>query len=527
MPLISFQFMLFGIITIGLYFAVPKKRQWIVICVANIVFYAFSGIVYLVYLLFTSLVTFWMALKLEAIAEIGTKLAATADSVSVKTEVRGSILTVRKLLCGVAIVLAMGPWIVLKYTSFFIANVNMLSTWFHSEWQKDTVSWVLPLGISFYTFHAVGYLVDVYRSKYKAERNFAKYFTFLAYFPHITEGPFSRFDKLGRSILEEHSFSYDRLCQGCSRILWGVFKKTVVADKLGIAITTILADYINYSGVYILFAVFGYSIRIYADFSGYMDIVCGFSTILGIDLAENFDQPYFARTIDEFWRRWHITLGKWFKDYVFYPVSMGGVGQKLSKMARKKWGAKMGKLVPGYFALIFVWSATGIWHGAHWSYLVWGYLNLLVILSTMQLSDTYEAIKTKLHIKSDSWIWQMFCILRTFFLVCLLRFFSVGVGLKAVFSMLQKVFFEFNPEVIKNPILLFVGMSEAEVCGVLIGVALMIMVDAFNESGKWDTVKKKCPMVFRNAIYAGLILFIMVLAGGSSDLTGGFMYANF
>ena len=527
MSIVSFQFLVFALILVGIYFVVPKKWQWVVILIANTIFYAFSGVKYIVYILATAFATYWAAIRIENITLLGTKLVSAADNPELKKEVKSSILSMKKLICGIAIVFGMGIWVVLKYSNFFIDNLNSIARALNLEWQKEPVSWILPLGISFYTFHAVGYLVDVYRSKYKAERNFGKYFAFMAFFPHIIQGPFSRYDSLGKSILEPHSFSYDRLCTGCSRILWGVFKKLIIADKLGIAVTSIFADYINYSGTHVVFAIFGYCIRLYADFSGYMDIVSGLSHILGIELEENFRQPYFARSVDEFWRRWHITLGKWFKDYVFYPVSMGSAGQKLGKSARKKWGPKMGKLVPGYFALIFVWTATGLWHGANWTYLVWGYLNLAVIISSMQLADTYEKIKSKLHIKAESWYWQLFCIIRTFALVCLFRFFSAAADMKTALSMLKHTLLELHPGVIKDPLNLFVDMTKLEIGVVIVGMVLMIIVDILNENEKWEIAKNKCPMLVRNLIYTIFVFVIMLVAGGDNDLVGGFMYANF
>ena len=256
--------------------------------------------------------------------------------------------------------------------------------------------------MSFYTFYAIGYLVDVYRGKYPAERNFGKYLTFLTFFLHIVQGPFSRYDELGKSLFQKHSFTYMRLCTGCSRILWGITKKTVIADKIDIVITTIFSYYDEYSGIYIFFALACYSIRLYADFSGYMDIVCGFSYILDIELKENFRQPYFAKSVDEFWRRWHITLGAWFKDYVFYPISMGKISQKIGKWSRNTWGFAIGKLIPGYLALIGVWTLTGLWHGANWGYLIWGYLNMIAILFSMQFSGYSRRIQQKMHLNARS-----------------------------------------------------------------------------------------------------------------------------
>ena len=302
-------------------------------------------------------------------------------------------------------------------------SVSALLSVFSISMEKPERTFMLPLGMSFYVFHAIGYVVDVYRGKYPAEKNFFKYFTFVSFFPHITEGPFSRFNELGKEIFGEHHFSYDRLCSGCARILWGAYKKVAIADILAGYINTTLGNYEDYGFILICFAVVLYSFRIYADFSGYMDMMCGFCHILGIELSENFKQPFMAKTVDEYWRRWHITLGKWFRDYVFYPVSMSKTGTKLSKWARGKWGAKTGKLIAGHLALFFVWTATGLWHGANWTFLVWGYLNFIVILSTTQLEETYKGIKTKLHINSDSFIWKAFCVARTFVLISIFRFF--------------------------------------------------------------------------------------------------------
>lgn len=527
MSIVSFQFLVFAVCVVLLYFIVPRKWQWIVLLTANIVFYAFSGKRYLIYVLITAAVTYWAAVKLEACSMIGTSLISVADSAELKKEIKGNILSIRKTICGIAIVIGMGAWAVLKYSNFFIRNINRFLSLVGREPTLQKIDWVLPLGISFYSFHAVGYLVDVYRGKYPAEKNFLKYFTFITYFPHIIQGPFSRYDLLGESMLKEHRFSYERLCHGCARILWGVYKKLVVADKLGIAVNTIFADYKNYSGVHLIFAIFGYCVELYADFSGYMDIVCGISNILGIDLAENFKQPYFARSVDEFWRRWHITLGKWFKDYVFYPVSMGKVGQKLGKWARKKWGAKMGKLLPGYFALIFVWTATGLWHGASWTYIVWGYLNLLAIMLSMQLVDFNENIKNKLHIKSENWVWQVFAIVRTFILLCFFRFFAIANSLREACSMLKHMFLNLSLNVLGNPMSFFVNMSLVEIYAVLLGGCLILVVDIFNEIGKWQKIKENCPMIIRNLVFTFLVFTIMLIAGGDNDLAGGFMYANF
>lgn len=527
MSIFSIQFVAFAVICSGIFFVVPKKMQWIVILCANVFFYAFVGIRYLLLIIVTSLVTFFTALRLEDLSTVSEQSIENIEDFDVKTNVRNLVSTTKKYLCAIVVLSVGGIWAVLKYSNFFINNVNRAMEVVNYGKTFSMMSWILPLGISFYTFHNIGYVVDVYRGKYKAERNFFKYFTFVSYFPHIIQGPFSRYDLLGKSILKEHDFSYVRLCDGLSRILWGTFKKLIIADQLGICVNLVFNNYQIYSSISIILAIITYSVEIYADFSGYMDIVCGLSSIWGIELSENFKRPYLARTVDEFWRRWHITLGKWFKDYVFYPVSMSSVGQKLGKNARKKWGARMGKLVPGYFALIFVWTATGLWHGANWTYLVWGYLNLFVIISTMQLGDFYNKIKSKLSINSDGFLWQSFCIIRTFIIVCFFRFFSFQPSLHTALSILKHVILDFEFKECLSSIALLDGIESMRKIVVLTGVLALLFTDLLQELKFWELIKTKCPFVVKNLVYAILIILLVLMVGGSTDLTGGFMYANF
>ncbi len=526
MQIVSFDFLLLAAAVTALYFILPKRFQWIVVLCGSVVFYCSYGVKYIIFILFTSFISWLAALRLQSVSKLS-GIAVPALEGDVKKDARAELNKIKRFICGAAVVCAVGIWVILKYSNFFIENFNAVAGKINAAWEVPLQSWVLPLGISFYTFHIVGYVADVYRGKYSAERNFAKYLAFVMFFPHIVQGPFSRYDTLGKSLFEEHGFSYDRLCQGCARILWGVFKKLVIADKLSVAVSGILDNYGTYPGAFSLFAVFAYNIELYADFSGYMDIMCGLSHIWGVSLAENFRQPYFSKTIDEFWRRWHITLGAWFKDYIFFPISMSRFAQKLGRSARKKWGAKMGKLVPGYFALIFVWTVTGLWHGASWTYLVWGYLNMFAIMSTMQLSDFYEKVKAKCHINSDSFVWKAFCIVRTFILVSFFRFFSLQPTLTDALSTLKHVFTELHPGSFLYPSSFFVGMPGADRHAAIFGAVIMFIVDLLNETGKWEAFKEKCPVILRDVGYAAMVILMLLLTTATADITGGFIYANF
>ncbi len=508
MALISMRCLAFALITAAAYFILPKKIQWAALLAGNIYFYLSFGPKYIFFLLFAGVVSYAAALWLQHINDTDPKSGK------------------KKTVSALAVIAILFFWLIFKYGNFVIDNLNAVLQLFDDSLAISPMKALLPLGMSFYTFHAIGYVVDVYRKKYRAEKSFFKYFTFMAFFPHMIQGPFSRFDELGKTMFSGHGFSYSRLCDGAARVLWGVFKKVVIADPLASTVDMILKDYQNYGGIHIVFAVIVYSIRLYADFSGYTDIVCGYCHILGIDLAENFRRPYFAKTVDEYWRRWHITLGKWFRDYVFYPVSMGKNGVKLSKWARKKWGPKMGKLVSGYFALIFVWTATGLWHGASWTYLIWGYLNLLAIVSTTHLSDLYDRCKQKLHINSDSAGWKAFCILRTYFLVSIFRFFAISSSVGEAFMSIAHVLTDFRISALTQLSGFFVGMYREEIIITGIAVIFLVAVDVLQEGEKWDKLKAGCPALVRALIYSVMLLMIVMMTAGS-DVSKGFIYANF
>ncbi|MCF0228509.1 MAG: MBOAT family protein [Parasporobacterium sp.] len=525
MSLVSIQFLLFLIILIIVYFIVPKRLQWWVLLAANVVFYAFSGVSYLAYILITSAAAFIAGMALEKTSLQGQQLVAEAADSDRKKSVKAAITSRKKLIVAGAVVISMGIWGVLKYANFFIDNINSVGRLFGGAGNLEPVNLILPLGISFYTFNAVGYLIDIYRNKYRCERNFLKFFTYISFFPHIIEGPFSRYDRLSSNLFSGHRFSFDRLRYGALRVCWGYFEKTIIADKVGVTVETVFNNFRGYSGLNIAFAMVMYCIQLYADFQGYMDIVCGICEILGIELDENFRQPYFARSIDEFWRRWHLTLGTWFKDYIFYPVSMSRAGQKMGRAARKKWGAKMGKLVPGYFAMIFVWTTTGLWHGASWTYVIWGWLNMIAILSTMQFQDSYNKAKARLGIKTEGWAWQGILIIKTFCLVCLFRFFSYSGDLSAAVNIIGHTFSHFFTNLPGNLSGLFAGMEWKNIIAACAGILMLFVLDVIKEKGKWQEVREKCPLIVRDIIWIVLIVSLILLAGNQSDLQGGFMYA--
>ena len=524
MAIVSFNFLVFLCFFGILYFLVPQRFQWVVILLGNLVFYVFSGVQYLIYLLSCAFFTWYAALQIEMeSAALKEKLAEISDR-DEKTKLRGSTQRKKRIWVTVALILTLGIWIVLKYLPFLVDSFAML---FHQNSLHGTLKFIVPLGMSFYTFDAIGYMIDVYREKYSADRNYFHYLTFVSYFPHIIQGPFSRYDTLGETLYGKHSFSYDRMCQGLSRMLWGYFKKLIIADKLGITINEVFANYQNYWGMNIAFVIVLYSIQLYADFSGYMDIVCGFSKILGIDLEENFRQPYFAKSVEEFWRRWHITLGHWFRDYLLYPISMSKRSQRISKKMRSRYGVRASRLMINMIALFWVWSATGLWHGAAWTFLIWGWLNMVVMFLSQVLEPTYEKIRSFFHISLENRLWSLFRMIRTFGLVCFFRFFSRADSLETAMGMIGRIFSAFNRKLLLHPLDLFPKMRSQDVVIALIGTLMLLIVDILSETENWESLKIKAPFPIRDLVYVFMIFAIILFAGTGGDIAANFIYANF
>ena len=277
--------------------------------------------------------------------------------------------------------------------------------------------------------------MDVYREKVAAEKNLARVALFVSFFPQIIQGPISFYGQLAGQLYAPHRFDFVRLKHGCELILWGLFKKLVIADRAYIAIKTVLGDYRNYSGTTLTFTILLYALQLYTDFSGGVDISRGVCQILGIDLTENFRRPYFATTINDYWRRWHISLGAWMKEYVFYPLAISKTFANASKRIRAtRWGTtKVGvhvsRALPTSFASLVVFFLVGVWHGANWKYVAFGLWNGGVIMLSALLEPAFVSLTHQLRINVRHWAFILFQILRTFLIVFIGYVFDVAANL--------------------------------------------------------------------------------------------------
>ena len=320
--------------------------------------------------------------------------------------------------------------------------------------------------------------IDVYRNKVKPTDNFFQLSLFLVYFPQIIQGPIHRFNELFPQLISGHKFDYRKFTFGLQLVLFRYFKKIVIADRAKIIVDTIFSDTQTYQGLYLIVAVLLYTIQIYGDFSGGMDIITGISEAMGINLAKNFERPYFARSVSEFWKRWHITLGSWMKDYLFYPLSLSKPFSKLSRFSRKKFGPKFGKQIAPSIASMIVFILVGVWHGANWVYVAFGIYHGIIIMTSTVLEPLYLKFYEKFNINPDKIGWKFLQVNRTIALVAFGRFFSrtAHVGLRECLRLMKNSLTERNPWILFDGSLYKLGLDRPNVNILIVSVLILIVI---------------------------------------------------
>lgn len=355
----SFEFIAFFLIVLIGYYLIFPNLRWIWLLAASFYFYTKASPQFLPYILASVAVIYASSRMIGYVdsrkASYFQKNELTKDE---KKAYNKRCTRNKKIFCATGIILNVGMLAFTKYFNFVGESVSAIT-----GGTFTALDIIVPLGISFYTFQSTGYLIDVYRGMYEPQKNPMKYALFILFFPQIMQGPIGRYNDLAPQLFEPCKFDYDRLKSGLVRMLWGFFKKMVIADRAAFLVNTVFDNWKPYSGAVIWVAVFLYAVQLYADFSGYMDIALGAGEALGIRLSENFRTPYFSKSTAEFWRRWHITLGRWFREYVYIPLG----------------GNRKGK-ARTFFNLFVVWSLTALWHGANYNFLIWGGILLCCLL---------------------------------------------------------------------------------------------------------------------------------------------------
>ncbi len=534
MSFVNTEFLIFLAVSVIIYYLIYiikpiRKYQWVWLLVISYYYYLSFGFKIVFFILFTTITTYAGAILVEKISNKGDiKLKQEKDTLTrdekkkIKTEIRNK----KRRVVALILVCNFGILAVLKYLNFFIENINAVAGLTGTANEIGLMKLILPIGISFYTFQSMGYIIDVYQGKYKAERNILKFALFVSFFPQIMQGPIGRFNKLAVQLYENHSFDLRRIERGLQLILWGICKKMILADRISPFVNIVFNEYYRFCGFFNIVAIILYTIQLYADFSGGMDIVMGSAEMLGISLDQNFRQPFFSKSISEFWRRWHITLGTWMKDYLFYPFSLSKPMNKFSKFLKKHCGAHIGKVLPICIADILIFFVVGVWHGAAWKYIAYGIFNGFIIAFSSLMEPVYDKTKAFLHINSKSFGWKLFQIIRTTALVVISNFFDIAVSFSAAITMMKDIVYQINLQQLTDGTMFGMKMLPKDFIIVGVGCLIWLIVSIIKEKGYdvRDAIENR-PLVIRWAIYLVLIFAIPIF--GYIGETTGFIYAQF
>lgn len=533
MSLTSYLFIAFVAVTLVLYYLAPGKGQWMLLLCADLVFYFWSMRLWALVLVATAFICYVTALGIDTINRRSKAWLASVKGTITREEkkkLKKGWDRRKRWIVLAGILCSFGILFVFKYTGFTVDNVNFLLGAFGKSARIKAPDLLLPMGISFYTLQAAGYLLDVYWERGEAQRSFPRFLLFVSFFPQLIQGPISRYDQLSETLYGPHPFRWEAVSFGLQRVLWGFFKKLVVADTFRVLVlsSTTDADTAVYTGFWVFFGILVYSVQLYADFTGGIDIAIGVAEIFGIRLAENFVRPFFSKSIAEFWRRWHITMGTWFRDYIFYPMSISGSMRELTLRSKKLFGKGFARRLPVWIVTMVTWLATGVWHGARWYFIVWGVLNGLIILISEELTPIYDRFHAAFPGALGSKAYTAFAVVRTFLLMGSLRLFDCYQDVTTTFSMFGKMFTEFRLSQITGENFLALGVKPEELVVPVIGVALMFFCSLW---GRDRDVRRKLaerPFVLRFLVFGGLLVSVVLFGKyGVGFESAGFIYNQF
>lgn len=515
-------------LTVIIYNFIKQKNRWKVLLISSYIFFwSISGKL-LIYLLMTTLLMHYFGLWITEIRNEMDDTLANSDK-SLKKEIKNKYKARERKILIFTILIIVGMLIILKYSEFLGKNINTVLEFICFPIQINIQKYMIPIGISFYTMQAISYICDIYLGKIKADRNIRRLALFISFFPQIMEGPICRYSQTADKLWEGRDITYENLTFGIQRILYGILKKTIIADRLNPLILNVFDNYAKYDGGIITASAALYTLQLYMDFSGTMDIVIGIAEIFGVDLPENFRQPFFSKTISEFWTRWHITLGTWFKDYIYYPVLMSKRCKKLMKPSKKILGNYFGTLFVSSIALFCVWFLNGVWHGSGWNYIFFGMYHFVLIITGRLIEPAVKSVNKKLHINSNNFIYFGLQIIRTTCLVFIGEMFFRANGLKSGISMFVKLITQFKFNSLINGNMLSLGLDKKDFMVIFAVTIIIFVIGILRERGiRIRHSISKRNIVIRWLVYYVLILMIIILgAYGLGYKPVDPMYAQF
>ena len=496
MSFISPGFFLFLAAACGCFFLSPQKIRWSVLLLASYVFYWFTGGIFAI-----SALSFTIALVY---------ICGVWAYVLRNQKASRFMRRLPLLLC-------------------LTMNFVVLFLLIFSEHIIPRFGLLLIPGISFFTFQAAGYLIDIYRGKITAETNPLKLALFLSFFPQLVQGPISRHSEIAKDLFAGHSWDWERARRGVLKIIWGYFMKLVISNYAAPLVDEVFSNHLSYGGVIIIFSLFIYSIQIYASFAGGINIAMGVAEIFGVKLPENFNQPFFAASLSDFWRRWHMSLTRWLKDYLFYPIALSKPLGFFGKFARKIFGNRVGKILPVSIATFCVYFAMGVWHGAGMHVFAFGVLNGTLITSALIFQPFIEKLRKITKISGDkAGFGKIFAIVRTIGVMMFLRFFVRADSLSHALSMIRQTMFSPRLRELWNGTLLSLELSISDYTILALGVLALLIRDIFREKGIdcREALSKSGPLLQFSVLFALLFSIVMFGIYFGDALSADFVYAS-
>ena len=461
----SIEFLIFFAVVTYTYFILNHRYRWLFLLAASYYFYMSWNVEYVVLILATTVSSYIFALLMGAARSTGKK----------------------KTFLILTIVSNLGILFVFKYFNFFNTNLKLLCTQMNISYSIPSLDFLLPVGISFYTFQTLSYSIDVYRGNKLPERHFGIFALYVAFFPQLVAGPIERSTHLLPQFFKKNHFDYDRIKDGLLLMAWGFFKKIVIADRLAVIVNQIYNHPYNYQGIPLIAATYFFTFQIYCDFSGYSDIAIGAARVLGYDIIKNFNRPYISQSVAEFWRRWHISLSTWFRDYVYIPL--GG-----NRVSRWRW----------YYNIIVVFVVSGLWHGAQWTFVLWGLIHGLCLLLGAVTKKYRDNVMKILHIHRSSPFLGAFRIFITFHIAVIAWIFFRANDINAALYIIKNLI----PD--GNSLALRINAHEFYMSILFIGV--LLATEMINQKIDIISFIKRQKAAFRWGFYYLFMMCLLILA---------------
>ncbi len=466
----SLHFIVFLPIVVLFYFLLPHRYRWGLLLIASYYFYMSWKPEYAVLLFTSTIVDYWAGLRMD------------------KTEEKQK----RKKYLVLSLFVNLGLLFAFKYFNFFSDSIRQLIGYFSLPINTPRLKVLLPVGISFYTFQTLSYTIDVYRQKIKPEKHFGRFAVYVSFFPQLVAGPIERAKNLLPQLKEKHNFDYQKAVYGLKLMLWGFFLKLVIADRLAILVDKVYNNVVGQTGPALLSSSYFFAFQIYADFAGYSLIAIGAASLLGIKLMTNFRRPYFSQSVSEFWKRWHISLSSWFRDYLYIPLGGNRVGAN-------KW----------LFNILVVFILSGLWHGAGWTFLVWGLLHGFYLISGKLTASARQKLVNWLKLEKLGWFYKLIRVLIVFHLALIGWVFFRANSLSEASYIFTHLFSNWNFNFGVKDLARFLFNNQQLIIG-LSAIAFMLTIHFIQEKRGLHYFFNKMPTTIRWLIYLILVLGIIL-----------------